>query len=301
MTLAMTLPMTLATALLTWTVAGCGGGDNGNGGGTGGNGGSGDGGAGSGGSGGDMAMMTSPPDLADDGQGRVVPDGLANMVIGSYAMQSKTSATQEVPILGKMMATTTALALVDIARDGQGLKMTEQGCHVTVVGSMAAMTTIPDAIPRSVPPTASPLEVWQANGQTLWKKPAVTVTVGVHLTAPDSDALPTTQTDPRVWDQDGDGNPGVTVMVSGLVSGNIYVVQRQRAIYSGAVTGQNALGGTVLDASDQSVIGATNSTLNQNIKTTPDPDLTKSPIAFVKLDTAYDCTKLVSDAAKLFP
>lgn len=289
-------------ALATLALAGCGGGNQGTGG-TGGNGGSGGGGGGGGGTmaGDDMAMPPASPDMADDGQGHVVPDGLANMVIGSYAAQSKTAATQEVPVLGKMAATTTTLALVEIARDGQGLKMTERGCRATIAGSGAVTTTIPDAIPRSVPPTGSPFFVWETGGQISWKRPSTAVAVGVHLANPDSDALPTMATDARVWDQDGDGNPGVTVMVSGLASGKIYVVQRQRASYAGTVTGANAIAGSVTDASDQSVVGSDNPTLNQNIKSTPDPDPTKNPIRFVKLSSAYDCDKLVNDAATLFP
>jgi hypothetical protein len=247
-------------------------------------------------------LSTAPaPDLADDGKGSMVPDDLANLVIGSYAMQSTTAATQMVPILGKMSSTTVELGLVDIARSGTGLSFTERGCHVTVIGSATAMTTVPDAIPRSVPPTVSSLELVKNGSQVTWKKPAVAVAVGAHLANPDTDALPTTPDDPRVWDQDGDGNPGVTVMISGIVSGKIYVVQRQRAIYSGTVSGPQALSGTVSDASDQSIIGSDNSVLKQNISSTPDPDPSKNPIRFAKLTGAYTCDQLVSQASTLFP
>jgi len=246
------------------------------------------------------ADLAQAPDLADDGSGAVVSDAHAAVVIGSYATRMKTTAIQMLPIIGKQTSSTISLALVEIARDGQGLKVTERGCRARIEGgSMLAMTTIPDAIPRSVPAGDSPFRLWERNGQLLWRRPENVIPVGVKLANPATDVLPTMASDPRVWDQDKDGQPGVTVKVSGFASGDIYVVQRQRSHQSGQVTG-TTIAGHVVDASDQSVIGASNPTLNQNIMSTPDPDPAKNTVEFVKLTSAYDCDRLVADEKTLF-
>ena len=46
-------------------------------------------------------------------------------------------------------------------------------------------------------------------------RPATPTPVGIRLDDPANDVLPTDPTDPRISDDDGDGNPGVTVTVRG--------------------------------------------------------------------------------------
>ena len=49
---------------------------------------------------------------------------------------------------------------------------------------------------------------------------------GAHLVMPNSEALPADAADPRVFDQDQDGLPGVTVLIEGILDGSVQVVQR---------------------------------------------------------------------------
>jgi hypothetical protein len=247
---------------------------------------------------------TPPADAApiDTDSGTSVSDALAARVIGHYAIKSVIASIQDAPVIGKTPSVATAIGLGEIKRAGNGLTITEQGCRVELSESSVAKPSVPDAVPRSVPPVTYPLRLWQDGPTVKFVRDAVATAIGVKLANPESDPLPTSANDARVWDQDGDGNPGVTVKMSGtIVNGDIFVVQRQKSIYSGELGAGDKLSGLVRDMSQQSTIGATNELLKQAVPTTPDPDPSKSTVRFAKLSSAYDCARLVSEASTLFP
>jgi hypothetical protein len=243
-------------------------------------------------------QMTAPdaavtdPSLADELEGRIV---------GDYVMQQRVATMQDLPFLGESEGESTSVGIASVRREGDAFVLTERGCRVESASGGGVTTTIPDAIPRSVPPQDTPLIVYRDGAAIRWQRPETITLVGVNLTDPASEALPTTSDDPRVWDQDGDGQPGVTVTVSGFASGDIYVVQRQRASYGGTLDGDGRLAALITDASEQSVIGATNPLLNQNIPSTPHPDPQRSRILLVRTTAAYDCDRVIAETGTLFP
>lgn len=248
------------------------------------------GGAGMAGAGGPGGMTGSPLDDAD-----------RMALVGHYGLRARSAMLQDVPLLGTQASTTEALGLVEIRAEGADLVFEERGCHVIVTGSGSVMTVIADAVPRSVPPQAIALEAWRDGDAVRFRRPAVANPVGVRLTDPENEALPTTASDARVFDQDGDGQPGVTVRVSGLASGDLFVVQRQRAAYEGRRQPDGRLAGSNSDRSEQSVIGATNPILGQNIPTRPDPDASRSTVELAPIEAGWDCDRLVAEAGRLFP
>ncbi len=255
-------------------------------------------GTGGGAGGGSDAGVVVVPDIDAGDSGVVVPDDLGAHAIGTYAERLVTVTSADLPILGKNVSTTTSYGLATIARDGTGLKITETGCHVDVVASANVGTTIPDAIPKSVPPTANPFRLWQDGTTVRFARIGAAVAIGAKLTNVDTDPLPTAATDARVWDQDGDGHPGVTVKITGVAAGDIYVVQRQKSSYEGTVAADGSMSGPLVDKSDQSVVGASNPLLNSNVATTPDP--TKDTVKLVKVAATMDCAALVAGVGTIF-
>ncbi len=252
------------------------------------------------------------PGIADTGTGRpdsggpppggtTPPPGAAERLVGTHAMQTRFASIQTLPFLGDQRSVTRAYALVTIAESGGVLTFTERGCHAEIEGGGTTMTTIPDAIPRSVPPSTATLEFFEMGGEWQWRRPRVETAVGFRPAGP-GDAIPTMASDPRVFDQDGDGNPGVTVQVRGFASGDVYVVQWQRAWYqgplgtSGEVTGENHS-----DDGEQQTIGASNMLLDMDIPTRPDPDRSDDTVRLVRLTGEYDCDRVVAEAGSLFP
>jgi hypothetical protein len=160
-------------------------------------------------------------------------------------MRLSVATVQDVPVLGKQPSTSHGFAVVTIARNGGGLSMTERACHVEIVGSGSVTTTVPDAIAASIPGQPHELRAWEESGKVKWARPLVIVPVGVKLADPAKDVLPTDASDSRIWDQDGDGQPGVTVKVAGFASGDIFVVQRQANALGGDVDASGGLSGLV--------------------------------------------------------
>ena len=245
-------------------------------------------------------VVTPVPDIDAGDSGISVPEDLAAGVIGTYAERMVVVTSNDLPILGKNVSTATSYGLATIARDGTGLKITETGCHVDVVQTQNVTTTIPDAIAKSVPPADNAFRLWKDGGVLRFARIGKAIAIGAKLTDPEADALPTASTDARVWDQDGDGKPGVTVKIGGIAAGDIYVVQRQRSSFEGTIAADGAMSGPLVDRSDQSVVGASNPLLNSNVAATPgDPAL--NSVKLVKASATLDCAGLVASIKQLFP
>jgi len=139
------------------------------------------------------------------------------------------------------------------------------------------------------------------DGVILFDRETVVMPLGVELTDPVNEALPTSADDPRVIDADGDGHPGVSIGLSMLgISGQIYAVRKEIGSWSVAATADGTWEGPFNDASEQQVIGASRPLFDQNLSTAPDPDPLKSRILLQRTAEAYDCARLLAELDTLF-
>jgi hypothetical protein len=128
---------------------------------------------------------------------------------------------------------------------------------------------------------------------------------------PDTDQLPTTADDPRVVDEDLDGNPGITINVTGVVSGSIYSVQRQVTSVAAIPVAADRFEGALTFVSEQKILASNPSSLlplyssaTAYSETTP----CASTFAMVKVaevgaagGAGLDCAWVRSNEAALFP
>jgi hypothetical protein len=153
-------------------------------------------------------------------------------------------------------------------------------------GTAAAIGTLPlvltPATPFSVPQTP-----W------LW---------GVHaemLANPATDPLPTSPTDPAVWDQDNDGQPGVTEDISNP-DGHQYQAHRDVwTLGAGNATDPNWLTGPLTFSVEQVVLDADNAQLKI---ATPINVLSKCQSVYQMrcVDESITCETLLANASTLF-
>ena len=107
--------------------------------------------------------------------------------------------------------------LVDLKKDGNRFEATEKTCDIVSVSSGSSTLTVPEAFIKAVPPNAYAYDL-RGKGTELSLTMAKAVEVlGAKLEDRFLSPLPTTASDPQVFDQDGDNNPGVTVEVEGAV------------------------------------------------------------------------------------
>lgn len=225
---------------------------------------------------------------------------LAALFEGSFAFKKTVTTLQEVPLMGSSESVTTGWGYSEITFDGTDLWLTEHGCHVEVSGMDAVSTEIPDAVPQSMEPVSLKLVVWKDGNTVQWERPEAAMLVGVTLDNPFTDELPSDPNDSRIFDQDGDGNPGVTVKVAGFISGDIYVVQRAINTYYGTLAADGSLTGHVIERGDQKTLGATNSMLEQDVPNEAINDPERNPVQLVRIEPSMTCELLMDSVDSIF-
>jgi hypothetical protein len=125
---------------------------------------------------------------------------------------------------------------------------------------------------------------------------------GVHLTDPLGESMPSGPDDPRVYDQDNDGNPGLTVEVSGIVSGQTYIIQRDISSMEGFVLSQDRAEGLVSFTAEFIAVGATSAILMQmnDYQTWTDPVAENSYVIFQRIDPSWTCADIMANKDTLF-
>jgi len=97
--------------------------------------------------------------------------------------------------------------------------------------------------------------------------------------------------DPRVYDQDNDGNPGVTVILTGTaLSGSLYAVQFQTTAISAVAVAPDRMEGALTFTSAQTVLGSDPTNLASLYKlggeSKADPVICNSSFVMVKVADA---------------
>jgi hypothetical protein len=220
-------------------------------------------------------------------------------LVGRYALREVTASLQTTANTPATPMISTTWGLAEIRREAGGLVLEERFCHLDLATPGSPVTAaVPDAQTQSIV-VVGPL-VRAEGGAPRWRRDPVPTPVGAHLADPDKDALPQSADDPRVWDQDGDGKPGVTTLISGLVSGEVYAVRRERYALTLELGADGHLAGPLADASEQVTIGASSDLLEQPVQIAPDPDASKSHVRLVPVATDLDCAGLMATKDGLF-
>jgi len=142
-----------------------------------------------------------------------------------------------------------------------------------------------------------------AKGTMLEGTQAVEV-LGAKLADPVKDPLPTNADDAALFDQDGDGKPGVTVKISVKalfinISGQVYLTQRTLTQETGHLESADLIRGNVIWSTDQKIIGSDSTVLGAvqpSIKPLPDA----SVFTMHKISDTDTCATILSRKDKLF-
>jgi hypothetical protein len=171
------------------------------------------------------------------------------------------SGLAELPAFGLKLSETIGFVLSELRTTEDGLYAQEETCAILIrrpeVPDLA--TIIPDAFVRSIP-----LALRAVSGQEEMTFADVVEIHGAHLVDRYNEALPEDATDPRVYDQDQDGKPGVTVQISGILDGDVQLVQRVTSRLSGTRI-DDRLTGLVSWSTEDSILSASNPLLEMPI------------------------------------
>jgi hypothetical protein len=218
---------------------------------------------------------------------------------GAWAMKQVTADIATMPIIGERTRTITSLLRVKIEKDEASFLVRETLCATTIDdGSMLVSTTIPKSFLLSVETVmrTARLEPVETSGEApvrivfAWSSQVL----GARLDDPENDPLPTDPSDPRVFDQDGDGNPGMTVKVAvmGMIKGDVYVVQRNRNRLIGTVTSPDTIEGQIEWENEQVVLGASSSWFETEAQGARHPDPERHVFIARRIDDSIDCSEI---------
>jgi hypothetical protein len=211
---------------------------------------------------------------------------------GTWAERQIHSEIDTLPIVGRVTSTSTTFLRVTIEQKGTSLLLRETYCSAKVDTRTAiASTVIPPAFLLSLGEIERPASLDLSGPTIQFVSPWFTEVRGARLADPENDPLPTRPDDPRVFDQDGDGKPGLTVRlrVLGIVSGEAYVVQRVRYRMRGTVVTPDRIEGRIEWKNEQITIGATSTLFEANTSGEPNPDPEKSTFVFQRIAPAVGC------------
>jgi hypothetical protein len=165
-------------------------------------------------------------------------------------------------------------------------------------------TSLSDAATQAIEPPPTPVAVDTVDGVLRVQRAPTPTPVGIRLDDPANEPLPTDPNDPRIVDDDGDGQPGITVTirVTDDLSGELYIARREIFAYEAFLVEPDLLIGTVTDDSEQLVIGASDPIFASSPANWGQfPDLSKSPIILTRVDDDWDCDRLAAERDNLFP
>jgi hypothetical protein len=188
-----------------------------------------------------------------------------------------------------------------VIEDGQ-LVAYDRFCRAEYIANQPFDTIFSDAATQAIQPPGAILDVYEENGEWKLYRPATPTLNGI-----DGDPnvpLSMDRNDPLISDDDNDGKPGVTVVVKlfGFIHGEIYIARRE--IFRNELTlySDGSLRGSVIDDSEQLVIGASLAILDtpNNPPQRRDPGL--NPIILIPVSDDIDtCEELMAIRDSLFP
>ena len=197
------------------------------------------------------------------------------------------------PLLGPLDERSTVVALVEVRdrQDGLGLETVTTTCFMDLhTEGSPVQSTVPAEFLALLGPSTRNLEHGDAG---LAQGPYAEV-FALHLDAPLTEPFPQAPNDTRIFDHDGDGKPGLSVRLTGLVDGEVFVAQRRIISWQASWDGQG-FSGPVAQTLEELVLGAAPEVLMNYLPThLPAADPSASTVEWRSLPLGSDCEDLAS-------
>jgi hypothetical protein len=213
---------------------------------------------------------------------------------GRWAL--RTIASRYVPANGLTAAfytRTVSVLLADLTQTGTDVTLAAQYCEQHAEDpDAAAHVVVPERYVSSLAPFVRTGTYAEGDaGVPILELPSFVELIGASLSDPAADALPQEASDPSVIDQDEDGLPGVTIKLSGLASGDLYVVQRLTSELTGLAVGSDRVAGHYGFTSEQNILDSDPAVLKALAAQTAitDPHVCASTFLMVRVEPTVTC------------
>jgi hypothetical protein len=248
----------------------------------------------------------TPPDATSSPDAMGSPDaGMTGLdLTGTFAVQIVSAQVITTSLLGAQNTRVVTLARAEVMQSGLSAQAVVEVCGISMDPLGGETTTYPQAAIASLAHEHLSIALDGTNvGAHATTQPSAEL-LGWTSQTPLTDPLPTDPNDQRVTDPDHDGNPGVTLQISGFISGSLYIVNRTTIALNGTIMSADRVAGLNTTTIEQDVLGATNGLIPTGpVAAMADQDPNASTFAMVRLSlTAPNaCSDIIANAGTLFP
>lgn len=224
-------------------------------------------------------------------------------ISGSWAQLQVVATIADAPLIGHVETLSIALVRWEIAQAKAGqLTIEQDACDLALTSENEfVQMVIPSAFVDSIVTYSKPGHLDVTVDPPQLDVPLHPEVHGAILADDLNDPMPDSADDPRVVDGDNDGQPGLTVYITGVVDGALYVVQRNMTSINGIVSAPDRMEGLLGFSQEQIVLGSDNSILRKNPPLSAvDPDPAKSYFISVRVPAKWQCDEIVSNRDELF-
>ena len=219
---------------------------------------------------------------------------------GTWAQLVVHRSLSAIPVVGDVASETTTRLLVTLSQEGGLVQARAKVCGMHIEGSKLVRTSIPPALVRAMPEQSWQTRLSASDGKLQLAPWARWDVLGARLSAPDSEKLPTEASDARVFDQDGDGKPGVTVAVRGMIDGEIFVTQKGWSELRPERVTADSISGSVRWRQTQTILGASSRFLSSGPETRPDPKPEANWFSSRRMAAGASCAEVSALPASFF-
>jgi len=229
-------------------------------------------------------------------------DGAAGEAFaGRWAMiETQAVTTVDMPFVGVLETTSVHHYLVDIVADGDALVMHQRLCELEIFEQTChnmGITVIPPAYVDAITPFERRVFLESGEVGAGFVSERVTRLRGAALEDIEDDPMPTLADPTGSFDQDGDGHPGMTVLLNGVFAGSsVYTAQRWWTELDGTIVTPDYIEGPILHANETNTLGADPPALAYQTQNAPHEDPTRSFFRMVRVADETTCADLIEAA-----
>ena len=210
---------------------------------------------------------------------------------GTWVMRLVGAQVTNAQFVGQISSQNVFYMLANVTQNGSAVALDGRYCDRAENNAPNAL--VPVIIPAAWAHTETPVHragLFTVGADGFAVLTLLPYTENVGMLASCTGTLPTSATDSCVYDEDGDGQPGITIALSGLsTSGRLFSVQRQTTSASAIAVAANRIEGSLTFDSQQSVVASDPVGLTaqyQNSQTFTDPVACNSNLTMVKIADA---------------
>ena len=219
---------------------------------------------------------------------------------GTWARAQVTTALVDIPLVGELASRTLAVTLLRVEQKGVEVTLEEEVCRLTTKAPTSLVSTqYPEAFIRAVSGNRRRGRLEWDGATFRYREPKQAYWRGMRPDVDVTEPLPTEPDDPRIRDLDNDGQPGLTVKVEGLISGEIFLVQRSWSELNGTIRSNSRIEGQVAWGSEEQILGATRSMLKSKPKKRPDPAQSGNFFRMRRVPASATCEQVMARRRRL--